>query len=201
VPHTLNPIVRGWAAYYHFVVSSEAFHALDHHMWALAYKWAKRRHPNKSKHWIVNRYFGPFNPARRDRWVLGDRDSGSYLRKFAWTRIVRHQMVTGTASPDDPALTDYWADRRRKAPLPVDRRTRRLLVEQAGRCPLCEGLLLHADQQPRTPQEWEQWLRVTRMALRKQHIVHSEQRGMPDEGIRLVHAHCQQRFAAATVGP
>ena len=114
VPHTLNPIVRGWAAYYHSAVSSEAFHATDRHMWGLTYKWAKRRHPNKSKHWIVNRYFGPFNPARRDRWVFGDRDSGSYLRKFSWT--VRHQMVTGTASPDDPGLAEYWADRRRKAP-------------------------------------------------------------------------------------
>jgi hypothetical protein len=30
--------------------------------------------------------------------------------KFAWTKIVRHQLVNGTASPDDPALADYWAD-------------------------------------------------------------------------------------------
>lgn len=201
VPHTLNPIVRGWAAYYHSAVSSEAFHATDRHMWGLTYKWAKRRHPNKSKHWIVNRYFGPFNPARRDRWVFGDRDSGSYLRKFSWTRIVRHQMVTGTASPDDPGLAEYWADRRRKAPLPVDRHTRRLLVEQAGCCPLCGDLLLHVDHQPRTPHEWEQWLRVTRMALSKQHIVHSERRGLPDDAVRLVHAHCQRRSVAATVGP
>lgn len=75
----------------------------------------------KPTRWIVRRYFGEFNKSRRDRWVFGDRDSGAYLLKFAWTRIVRHQMVTGTASSDDPALTDYWNTRRRKGiPLPID---------------------------------------------------------------------------------
>ena len=91
------------------------FTALDDYMWKLTYKWAVYSHPNKSKRWVVNRYFGMFNKSRRDRWVFGDRDSGVYLLKFAWTRIVRHQLVTGAASPDDPALADYWAERRRKA--------------------------------------------------------------------------------------
>jgi hypothetical protein len=30
-----------------------------------------------------------------------DRDSGAYLLRFAWTKIVRHQMVQGTSSPDE----------------------------------------------------------------------------------------------------
>lgn len=46
----INPIVRGWSAYYRTVVSSEIFTALDNHMWKLAYKWAKHSHPNKPKH-------------------------------------------------------------------------------------------------------------------------------------------------------
>jgi hypothetical protein len=54
--------------------------------------------------WVVTRYFGTFNPSRRDRWVVGDHASGRYLRKFAWTPIVRRRMVPGTASVDDPAL-------------------------------------------------------------------------------------------------
>ena len=41
--------------------------------------------------------------------MLGDRDSGVYLQKFSWTRIVRHQLVSGGSSPDDPTLADYWA--------------------------------------------------------------------------------------------
>ncbi|MFG2231302.1 hypothetical protein ACGFNX_15040 [Streptomyces sp. NPDC048723] len=55
-----------------------------------------------------------FSKARRDRWVFGDRDSDRYLAKFSWTKIVRHQTVKGSTSVDDPALTDYWAGRRRR---------------------------------------------------------------------------------------
>ncbi len=56
-------------------------------------------------------------------WVLGDRDTGAYLTKFAWTKIVRHVPVHGGASPDDPALTQYWAKRRRKRHSPLDEHT------------------------------------------------------------------------------
>ena len=45
------------------------------------------------------RYFGRFNPTRQDRWVFGDRDTGAYLRQFAWTKIVRHTMVIGAGVP------------------------------------------------------------------------------------------------------
>ena len=111
----LAPIVRGWATYYRTVVSSKAFAKLDSYLWQLTYKWAKHTHPKKSKHWISNRYFGSYNKSRQDRWVFGDRHSGAYLVKHAWTLIVRHQMVKGASSPDDPALAEYWADRRRRA--------------------------------------------------------------------------------------
>jgi RNA-directed DNA polymerase len=88
--------------------------------------------------------------------VFGDRDSGAYLIKFAWTGIVRHQLVTGTASPDDPALGQYWAQRRRRrTPPPMDRRTTRFLRKQAGRCSLCGDYLLYADREPQSPREWE----------------------------------------------
>ena len=86
----LNPIIRGWSAYYRHAVSARVFNELDTHVWRLTYKWAKFTHPHKSKHWIITRYFGAFNSSRRDRWVFGDRDSGAYLLKFAWTRITRH---------------------------------------------------------------------------------------------------------------
>src|SRR5205823_190198 len=42
----LNPIIRGWAAYYRTQVSSETFSALDHYLWRLTYKWAIFSHAN-----------------------------------------------------------------------------------------------------------------------------------------------------------
>jgi RNA-directed DNA polymerase len=194
---TIAPIVRGWAAYYRGVVSSRAFSGLDHYMWKLTYKWAKHGHPNKSKTWIVDRYFGAFNPARQDRWVFGHHDSGAYLPKFAWTKIVRHQLVPGRASPDDPALAAYWAKRRRSHRPPLDSGTLRLLQEQKGRCPLCGDYLLHADREPGNPHEWEQWLTATRKAISKQNLVAHGWKGTPDE-FRLVHISCYRRVTGAS---
>ena len=128
----LNPVIRGWSAYYRHCVSSEVFDALDDHMWKLTYKWANWTHPHKGKRWIVRKYFGRFVHTRRDRWVFGDRDSGAYLLKFAWTKITRHTLVKGWASPDDPALASYWAARRRRGTPPLDPPRLRLLQRQRG---------------------------------------------------------------------
>jgi RNA-directed DNA polymerase len=196
VIRTLNPIIAGWSAYYRIGVSSRAFQALDHHVWRLTYKWARLTHPNKLRRRVVDRYFGMFHPYRQDRWVFGSRQTGYYLRKFAWTKIVRHQLVTGTASPDDPSLTEYWAQRRRRSRPSVATATFRLLQAQDGRCPVCQGLLLHADREPQSPQEWEQWFTVIRKALRKQAITVTPEQGTPDDhaALRLMHTHCHRKI-------
>ena len=193
----LNPENRGWAAYYRTVVSKKTFADLDTHMWKLAFSWAKRSHPNKSNRWVVDRHFGAFRKSRSDRWVFGDRDSGAYLAKFAWTPIVRHQVVKGSASPDDPALAEYWAERRRRRKPPLDNARLRLIQAQRGRCPLCRGLLLHADHEPQTPSEWEQWVKVTRTAIRRQAITVDAGLGTSDEtvALRLIHTHCARRMS------
>lgn len=78
--------------------------------------------------------------------MFGDRASGAFQVQFGWTGIVRHPLVKGTASPDDPALAHYWANRRRKkTPPPLDKRGLRLLQAQHGRCPICGDFLLHVD--------------------------------------------------------
>jgi RNA-directed DNA polymerase len=190
-----NPIIAGWAAYYRIGVSKRAFAALDAHMWRLVYKWAGFTHSNKPMRWVKARYFGKFNPARQDAWVFGSRNTGYYLRKFAWTAIVRHRMVAGTASPDDPVLTDYWATRRRRSQPPLGTTTLRSLKAQQDRCPLCRGLLLNADHEPQSPQEWQQWFVATRKAIRQHTITVASGPGKPDSHAapQLMHAHCLDR--------
>jgi RNA-directed DNA polymerase len=166
----LNPIIRGWAAYYRTQVSSDVFNALDHYLWKLTYKWARFSHANKPTSWVVHRYFGKFNKARQDRWVFGDRHSGAYMHRFAWTKIVRHQIVRHGASPDDPTLADYWAWRRSKAPLPVSRTAQWLYRAQDGCCAICQGALLPVEDQPRTPREWEQWLATDHPQDARRHV-------------------------------
>jgi RNA-directed DNA polymerase len=185
----LNPIIRGWAAYYRTQVSSEVFGALDQYLWELTLKWARFSHANKPTGWVVGRYFDRFNKARQNRWVFGDRKSGAYMHKFSWTSIVRHQIVKHEASPDDPALADYWAHRRRKTPLPIDKTSRRLLNAQDGQCPICRDALIPDDDRPQHPRDWETWLATTRKTLLK--VVIRED-GTPDQHEpHLIHARCR----------
>jgi RNA-directed DNA polymerase len=187
----LNPIIRGWAAYYRTQVSSKTFDMLDNYLWRLTYKWAKTSHANKPTSWVIARYFGKFNRSRNDRWVFGDRQSGAYLHRFAWTGIVRHQIVRYRASPDDPALDDYWAWRRRKAPLPVNNTYQWLNRAQAGRCHTCNATLHDATQRPQTPKDWESWLLDNRVAITTITIPVPGTTGVAQP--RLIHTGCAQR--------
>ncbi|GLW96455.1 reverse transcriptase domain-containing protein [Microtetraspora sp. NBRC 16547] len=200
---TLNPIIRGWAAYYRTGVSSRAFSSLDDHMWRLLYKWVTWTHPAKPKRWIVDRYFGRRNKFRNDRWVFGDPETNAAVIKFAWTGIVRHVMVKGAASPDDPDLTDYWARRRQKVKPPLDGYTLRLLTRQGGRCVLCGDHLLTADQPPQSPHQWERWwLQVVRKAIASDYLVHHGRPGPSgDDHTRLVHAACARGLHARQRNP
>ena len=193
----LNPIIRGWAAYYRGVVSSRQFGSLDHYLWHITYKWATWRHENKPKRWIVGRYFGKFNTFRNDHWVFGDRDSGAYMVRFSWTAIERHVPVRGSASPDDPALASYRAERRKKMKPPLDRYSLRLLSRQDGLCPLCGDHLLSADQPPQSPEQWERWwLHVTRKAIAASYLTHGRPGPADGDQTRLVHASCQRTLQA-----
>jgi RNA-directed DNA polymerase len=192
----LNPIIRGWAAYYRGVVSSEIFSELDHYLWWLTWRWARHRHPDKPKKWIARRYFGKFHKFRNDRWVLGERQADGqarYLVRFSWTPIVRHQLVLPGASPDDPDLTEYWAKRRRKIKPPLDGYHLALLTKQDGRCPLCGQHLLSADQPPQSPLQWERWWQsLTRRAIAASYLTHDRD-GPPDgTRTRLVHTSCHR---------
>jgi RNA-directed DNA polymerase len=198
----LNPIINGWAAYYRIGVSKKAFAALDAHVWKLVYKWARFSHSNKSTRWVIARYFGKFNAARQDTWVFGSRETGFYLRKFAWTPVVRHRMVAGRSSPDDATLATYWAQRRSRSRPPVGTNRLRLIQTQRGRCPICRGLLLAADREPQNPNEWELWLTATRKAIRK-HAVVAWGAGTPDERVatRLMHTHCHRSITGGRNTP
>ena len=193
------PITRGWAAYYKAAVSSRVFTALDAYLWRLTYKWACWTHPNKPKRWITRRYYRRFSKLRTDRWVFGNPDTGAYLPKLSWTPIVRHALVKGGASPDDPSLAAYWARRRQKVKPPLDPSVVRLLSRQDGRCSRCGENLLTPDQPPQSPEGWERWfLQVIKKAIAADHLaVHSQQAAGNDTRTHLIHATCRRRLQPA----
>ena len=65
----LNPTIIGWTNYHRSVVSSEIFNKLDSRIWNMLWHWAKRRHPDKSKHWIANKYW---HSGGNRNWVFSE---------------------------------------------------------------------------------------------------------------------------------
>jgi RNA-directed DNA polymerase len=196
VVRKLSPLIRGWATYYRSVVSSKTFSALDDYVWKLTYKWAKRRHPNKSKHWVVDQYFGRFNKSRNCNWVFGNRLDGTYLPKFAWTKIVRHDLVSGRSSKDDPALAEYWARRSRKSvPETAGRQVMVLAYRQRGMCPLCrQALIQGAEYEPESAREWVIWFEYSMKARRSRFAQWSAVGPNAQSRHFLVHSECQRRL-------
>lgn len=142
----LNPIIRGWANYHRHVVAKETFSWVDHQIWLKLWQWCKRRHPNKGRRWIKNRYFHRFGP--RD-WVFAVKvnkaNGGTIFVKLysaGCTPILRHVKIKSEAHPYDMAWEPYFEKRKIlsvKDDLALFGRAKRLWQDQKGKCPICHG--------------------------------------------------------------
>ena len=57
VTRKIEPLLRGFANYYRGVVSKKTFSKINYRVWWYLWRWAKRRHPNKAKKWVKDKYF------------------------------------------------------------------------------------------------------------------------------------------------
>ncbi|MDJ0517401.1 MAG: group II intron reverse transcriptase/maturase [Trichodesmium sp. MO_231.B1] len=127
----LNPVIRGWANYFSSVVSKEIFIKTDNLLWKRLWRWASRRHPNKSATWVKKKYFSNVKVTRN--WVLND---GKYMTyQHSDVPIVRHIKVQGNKSPYDGEWT-YWSSRIGKHP-GVRKEVTALLKQQKNKCAFC----------------------------------------------------------------
>ena len=127
----LEPVIRGWSNYYRTVCSKDTFSKLSHLLHQKLWSWAKRRHPNKNKGWIKDKYWHTVN---NDNWSFGEVNKIP-LTKHPSVPIIRHTKVRGTASPYD-GNTNYWASRTGKHPEMRPSKAR-LLKKQKGKCNEC----------------------------------------------------------------
>jgi RNA-directed DNA polymerase len=135
----LNPVIEGWAHYYAKVNSYKTFHAMDHHTFLKLRRWANRRHPKKSKHWVAERYWHITSEGKWDFHVT----AGPRLRKHTQTSCTHyHVKVRDTKSAFDGDWA-YWATRLGRHP-ELPQTEARLLKRQNGRCRWC-GLLFTSE--------------------------------------------------------
>jgi RNA-directed DNA polymerase len=142
----INPIIRGWSQYYRTVVSSKVFGQLDYWMFDRQVRYVNHRHPRQARVWKKEKYWGRLNKARKDNWVFGDKRTGRYLLKFRWSKIVRHRLVRGRSSRDDPALKDYWWSRQKVNTRHLSESDLNLAIAQDWYCPLCGMDLINGEE-------------------------------------------------------
>ncbi len=102
----LNPVIRGWCNYHNKVCSKETFQKVDQYIFYQIWRWAKRRHSNKSQGWIKDRYFQKI--GSRD-WIFKTENSKLYFASS--TPIKRHVLIKMSANPYWVKYDDYYAKR------------------------------------------------------------------------------------------
>jgi len=112
----LNPILRGWANYHRHVVSKAIFGSTAYQIGDIIWRWAKRRHPRKSRKWIKQKYFRTVGGRN---WVFFGQIEGrdNQLRQIdlfdlASVPIKRHIKIKNTANPYDLQWREYFEKRK-----------------------------------------------------------------------------------------
>ena len=113
----LNPVIRGWANYHQHCAAKETFNRVDHEIWRALWRWARRRHPKKSRDWVKKHCF----PALSNRaWTFAVKtekqtpDGNPVWLRLVYageTKIRRHVKIRRDANPFDPQWQDYFAER------------------------------------------------------------------------------------------
>src|ERR1700686_1503418 len=140
----LNPKIRGWVNYHRHAVSKRMFERVDYTLFSSLWRWARRRHPNKSPRWFKPKYFD--RRGNRDWSFFGETcdDEGRPTKVWLYyaksTPIKRHVKVKGEANPYDPTYETYFEEREGAHMLETFRGTRTLRYlwyEQRGLCTQC----------------------------------------------------------------
>ena len=131
----LNAKIKGWTNYYKTGTSKETFSRISSLVYKKLKRWAIRRHPNKNKTWVSNKYW---HEEGNRNWVFKCTHNGETYKLFEHpeTKIKYHTKVKGDVSPFD-GDSKYWATRMGKHP-EVKASVAKLLKKQEGKCNLCK---------------------------------------------------------------
>jgi RNA-directed DNA polymerase len=102
------------------MVSKEAFYDLDGVLFRALWKWARRRHPMKSRQWTKDRYW--VRNGTRD-WIFSSGETT--LITAGYTKIERHRLIKLDKIPflkeDEEYFIGRKADRKNRKKAAVSR--------------------------------------------------------------------------------
>lgn len=101
----LNRQLRGWANYHQSVCAKDTFSRIDHTLYEMLWRWARRRHPKKNRKWITANYW---HSKGLRNWVFST--DNVELMRLGEVPIVRHTKVRMNANPY--LDTEYFTQRK-----------------------------------------------------------------------------------------
>jgi len=142
----LNPMLRGWALYHQPVVAKKAYSRMDFQIFQAIWRWARRRHANKSLDWIRKKYFQTVDGRN---WVfcttlLTEAGDKKEIRLYTLeaTPIERHRKISGEYNPFDPEMEEMGEKLRTSrmlGKLKYRKQVSTLFQSQRGLCLLCKN--------------------------------------------------------------
>jgi len=130
----LNQIITGWSNYHQISVSKRVFQKIDSLIFQMLWKWATRRHPNKGKKWIKERYWKIENNRK---WVFKDT---AKLKLMSDKKIIRHIPLKTSQNPYIDV--EYFA--KRKFTLGARKLSgtlKQVWKNQKGKCGICGTMM------------------------------------------------------------
>lgn len=179
----LNQLILGWAMYHRHGASKQTFAKVDHHIFRMLWRWARRRHGRDPCWKIKKKYFPPLGNRQ---WVFqGEVESRRgesrlvCLMKLADVAIRRHIKIRCDANPYDPTWEMYFESRlaAKMAETFEGRETLKdLWEEQQGKCPMC-------------------WQKITKeTGWNIHHLIHRVSGGSDRlENLVLLHPNCHRQ--------
>ena len=138
----LNAMIKGWAMYHRHVCSYETFSNVDFHIHNKVWKWACRRHPDKSSKWVKNKYFAKLKGRSWNLFAKGSNENSYWLMKATDIEIQRYSKIKVECNPydkDDEIYFEKRKDAHMFNKLEGKFMLRRLYNRQKGICPVCNN--------------------------------------------------------------
>jgi RNA-directed DNA polymerase len=181
VINNLNPKIRGFTEYYKNAVSSKTFSAIDSAIWYKLWRWAKRRHPNKSKQWIKERYFQRIG---KRSWTFATKGKETILQYAQDVKITRHIKIQKGRSIYRESDSEYFLNRWKLQMLKhFTGPYREILRKTDCRCWFCRN--------PITEEHWKTNRKHPTRRIEFHHAIPKEHGGNDTiENLFAVHAWC-----------
>lgn len=126
----LNPIITGWTNYHQISVSGRIFARTDDLIFHKLWSWALRRHSNKNKRWIKEKYW---KVEGSRKWVFKD---NKRLKLMSDKKIIRHTMLILDKNPY--LDKQYFKERRfKQGARKLTGRFKIIWKRQNGICSIC----------------------------------------------------------------